>query len=237
MIFLHCCQPGQMRKNMRGGPYGLPRTYPSIPTYKFSTSQPTSQIGVCFECTCKILRSKLSVSRRCSLSRVHCWLPTMPPVELPRRVLVALDTTEGKIVIELDAEKAPKTVANFLDYVMSGHYEGTVFHRVIKDFMIQGGGMDENLKEKEVKAPVRNEAGNGLKNNKYTVAMARTNDPHSATSQFFINTADNGFLNREQAQDGFGYTVFGKVVEGMDVVDKIGVVKTVRTKIRHFPRC
>jgi cyclophilin family peptidyl-prolyl cis-trans isomerase len=144
----------------------------------------------------------------------------------PAAVLVALDTTEGKIVIELDAEKAPKTVANFLDYVMSGHYEGTVFHRVIKDFMIQSGGMDENLKEKEVKPPVRNEAGNGLKNKKYTVAMARTNDPHSATSQFFINTADNGFLNREQAQDGFGYTVFGKVVEGMDVVDKIGDVKT-----------
>ncbi len=142
-------------------------------------------------------------------------------------VQVALDTTEGRIVIELDAEKTPKTVANFLDYVMSGHYEGTVFHRVIKDFMIQGGGMDENLKEKEVKPPVQNEAGNGLKNKKYTIAMARTNDPHSATSQFFINTGDkNDFLNREQAQDGFGYTVFGNVVEGMEVVDKIGNVKT-----------
>ncbi len=141
-------------------------------------------------------------------------------------VLVELDTTEGKIVLELNAEKAPKTVANFLDYAMSGHYEGTVFHRVIKDFMIQGGGMDKNLKEKEVKPPVRNEAGNGLKNDKYTVAMARTNDPHSATSQFFINTADNGFLNRDQAQDGYGYTVFGKVIEGMDIVDKIGTVKT-----------
>ena len=141
-------------------------------------------------------------------------------------VLVELDTSEGKIVIELNPEKAPKTVANYLDYVMSGHYEGTVFHRVIKDFMIQGGGMDKDLREKKVKPPVRNEAANGLKNRKYTIAMARTQDPHSATSQFFINTADNGFLNREQAQDGFGYTVFGKVVKGMDVVDKIGAVKT-----------
>lgn len=150
-------------------------------------------------------------------------------------VRVAIDTTEGKIVLELDSAKAPKTVANFLDYVMSGHYKGTVFHRVIKDFMIQGGGMDENLKEKDVKPPVRNEAGNGLKNLKYTVAMARTSQPHSATSQFFINTADNGFLNREQAQDGFGYTVFGKVIEGKDVVDKIGNVKTGAHKNPAFP--
>lgn len=141
-------------------------------------------------------------------------------------VLVELDTSEGKIVLELSPEKAPKTVANFLDYVMSGHYEGTVFHRVIKDFMIQGGGMDKDLNEKKVNPPVMNEAGNGLKNNKYTIAMARTSNPHSATSQFFINTANNSFLNRDQAQDGFGYTVFGKVTKGMDVVDKIGTAKT-----------
>ncbi len=142
-------------------------------------------------------------------------------------VLVEMVTSEGRIVLELNAEKAPKTVANFLQYVKSGHYEGTVFHRVIPDFMIQGGGMDKDLKEKDTLPPVRNEGGNGLKNKKYTIAMARTPDPHSATSQFFINTGEkNDFLNREQAQDGYGYTVFGKVIEGMDVVDKIGKTQT-----------
>ena len=141
-------------------------------------------------------------------------------------VHVEFDTTQGKFVLELDAEKAPKTVANFLSYVKDGHYVGTVFHRVIKDFMIQGGGMDKDLKEKDTKDPVKNEAGNGLKNDKYTIAMARTSDPHSATSQFFINTKNNDFLNREKSQDGFGYTVFGKVIAGKEVVDKIGVVKT-----------
>ncbi|MFK8114141.1 MAG: peptidylprolyl isomerase [Rubripirellula sp.] len=149
--------------------------------------------------------------------------------------IVELETSEGKIVLELDAEKAPKTVANFLEYVKDGHYEGTVFHRVIKGFMVQGGGMDTNLKEKSTKPPVRNEGGNGLSNLKYTVAMARTGDPHSATSQFFINTKDNGFLNRAQSRDGFGYTVFGKVIEGKEVVDKIESVKTGSRPDPSFP--
>ena len=139
---------------------------------------------------------------------------------------VELETSEGTIVIELDAEKAPKTVANFLDYVNRGYYEGTIFHRVIKDFMIQGGGLEKDLKEKSTRPPVTNEAGNGLSNKEYTIAMARTADPHSATSQFFINTSDNLFLDRKNAQDGFGYTVFGRVVKGLDVVDRIESVET-----------
>jgi cyclophilin family peptidyl-prolyl cis-trans isomerase len=143
-----------------------------------------------------------------------------------RPVQVEFETTEGSFVLELYPDKAPKTVANFLAYVESGHYDQTVFHRVIKDFMIQGGGMDTKLQEKDTRPPVRNESENGLKNVKFSVAMARTPDPHSATSQFFINTADNTFLNREEAQDGFGYTVFGKVVEGTEVVSKIGNAKT-----------
>ena len=114
-------------------------------------------------------------------------------------VMVALDTSEGMIVLELDAAKAPKSVANFVNYVKKGHFKDTVFHRVIPNFMIQGGGMDKDLKERDTEAPIRNEGGNGLKNDKYTVAMARTGAPHSATSQFFINTANNGFLNREEA--------------------------------------
>lgn len=139
---------------------------------------------------------------------------------------VELDTTAGKIVLELNNEKAPKTVENFVKYVKSGHYAGTVFHRVIKDFMIQGGGMDANLKEKPTMSPVKNEGGNGLSNKKYTIAMARTPDPDSATSQFFINSKDNLFLDRAQSQDGFGYAVFGVVIEGKEVVDKIEAVKT-----------
>ena len=137
---------------------------------------------------------------------------------------VEIETSEGKIIIELNAEKAPKSVANFLDYVKSKHYNDTVFHRVIDGFMIQGGGMDENLREKETKPPIVNESDNGLKNKKYTLAMARTNDPNSATCQFFINTADNAFLDRPQNPDG--YAVFGRVVKGLDVVDKIGKTKT-----------
>jgi len=139
---------------------------------------------------------------------------------------VELDTTAGKIVLELNNEKAPKTVENFVKYVKSGHYAGTVFHRVIKDFMIQGGGMDANLKEKPTMSPVKNEGGNGLSNKKYTIAMARTPDPDSATSQFFINSKDNLFLDRAQSQGGFGYAVFGVVIEGKEVVDKIEAVKT-----------
>lgn len=140
---------------------------------------------------------------------------------------VQLQTSQGDIVIELDAEKAPKTVENFLTYVKEGFYDGTVFHRVINNFMVQGGGFDAGMKQKQTHAPVENEADNGLKNNRYTLAMARTADPHSATAQFFINVADNDFLNfTSPTPNGWGYAVFGKVVEGTDVVDKIKGVKT-----------
>ncbi len=141
----------------------------------------------------------------------------MPPV-------VELDTSMGAIVIELNEEKAPKTVENFLNYVKSGHYDGTIFHRIIDGFMIQGGGMDAEMNEKVTNAPVENEADNGLKNDKGTIAMARTADKDSATSQFFINIADNAFL--DHGQRDFGYAVFGKVVKGMDVADKISQVQT-----------
>jgi peptidyl-prolyl cis-trans isomerase A (cyclophilin A)/peptidyl-prolyl cis-trans isomerase B (cyclophilin B) len=137
---------------------------------------------------------------------------------------VSLKTTMGEIVLELDQEKAPKTVANFLQYVKSGYYKGTIFHRVIDGFMIQGGGMDAKLVNKKTNKPVQNEANNGLTNVPYSIAMARTADPNSATSQFFINVAENTPLDYP-GRDGFGYTVFGKVIEGQDVVDKIkGVV-------------
>lgn len=136
-------------------------------------------------------------------------------------------TGYGVIKLELDAEKAPKTVENFLDYVKSGHYSGTVFHRVIPGFMIQGGGFAPGMSQKPTEAPIENEANNGLKNDKYTIAMARTNDPHSATAQFFINVASNEFLNHKApSAQGWGYTVFGKVIAGQDVVDKIAGVKT-----------
>jgi peptidyl-prolyl cis-trans isomerase B (cyclophilin B) len=140
---------------------------------------------------------------------------------------VQLQTTQGAIVIELDAEKAPKSVENFLSYVRKGHYDNTIFHRVIKNFMIQGGGFEPGMKQKDTDAPIENEAGNGLKNDRYTVAMARTNAPHSATAQFFINVVDNDFLNfSSPTPQGFGYAVFGKVVEGTDVVDAIKGVRT-----------
>ena len=141
---------------------------------------------------------------------------------------VKLTTTKGDLRIELDDAKAPVSVANFLSYVNKGFYDGTIFHRVIRNFMIQGGGFESGMKQKPVDAPIQNEAKNGLKNDKYTLAMARTSDPHSATGQFFINTTSNGFLNNAEAQDGWGYAVFGKVVEGMDVVDQLGSVKTGR---------
>ena len=139
---------------------------------------------------------------------------------------VKLETTAGNIVIELDAAKAPKSVDNFLQYVKSGHYNDTVFHRVINNFMIQGGGMTADLKEKPTRPPIGLESRNGLTNQRGTVAMARTNDPNSATAQFFINVKDNDFLNQANARDGNGYAVFGKVIEGMDVVDKIRAVPT-----------
>ena len=141
--------------------------------------------------------------------------------------MVKLHTNFGTIVLELDAAKAPETVKNFLAYVESGHYDNTVFHRVIDGFMIQGGGIEPGLNQKPTIAPIQNEAANGLKNDRYTVAMARTGDPHSATAQFFINVKDNAFLNHTAPSgQGWGYCVFGKVVEGMDVVDKIKGVKT-----------
>jgi peptidyl-prolyl cis-trans isomerase B (cyclophilin B) len=142
---------------------------------------------------------------------------------------VDLQTNLGVIRIELDAEKAPESVRNFLSYVTKGHYDGTVFHRVIKGFMVQGGGFDANMKQKPTDAQIRNEANNGLKNNHYTLAMARTSDPHSATAQFFINTTDNEFLNfKAENASGWGYAVFGKVVDGAAVVDAIERVKTGR---------
>jgi cyclophilin family peptidyl-prolyl cis-trans isomerase len=140
--------------------------------------------------------------------------------------VVIMDTSHGKIVIELFEDKAPVTVKNFLSYVDDKHYDGTIFHRVIPTFMIQGGGMEPGLKEKRTKAPIANEAGNGVANERGTIAMARTNDPDSATAQFFINVKDNPFLNRN-AQSA-GYAVFGKVTDGMDVVDKIKQVDTGR---------
>ena len=139
---------------------------------------------------------------------------------------VKLATSEGDIVVELDAAKAPKTVDNFLQYVKAGHYDGTVFHRVINNFMIQGGGMTADMKEKETRPPIVLESKNGLTNQRGTIAMARTSDPNSATAQFFINVKDNDFLNQPQAKDGNGYAVFGKVISGMDVVDKIKAVPT-----------
>jgi peptidyl-prolyl cis-trans isomerase B (cyclophilin B) len=140
---------------------------------------------------------------------------------------VLLKTNKGDITLTLDAVKAPKTVANFLQYVKSGHYDGTIFHRVIDNFMIQGGGMTAGLKEKSSGAQIENEANNGLKNERGTVAMARTSDPHSATAQFFINVNDNDFLNHTAPNaQGWGYAVFGKVTGGLDVVDAIRKVKT-----------
>lgn len=141
---------------------------------------------------------------------------------------VNMTTSKGDLRIELDDEKAPVSVANFLAYVNKGFYDGTVFHRVIRNFMVQGGGFAPGMKQKDTDAPIQNEAKNGLKNDKYTLAMARTSAPHSATAQFFINTTNNGFLNNDQAQDGWGYAVFGKVVEGQSVVDEISGVKTGR---------
>ena len=141
--------------------------------------------------------------------------------------MVKLHTNLGTITLELDAEKAPATVANFLEYVKSGFYDNTTFHRVIDGFMIQGGGMEPGMKQKATRAAIANEADNGLKNEAYTVAMARTSAPHSATAQFFINVADNAFLNHTaQTSQGWGYCVFGRVVEGKDVVDQIKKVKT-----------
>jgi peptidyl-prolyl cis-trans isomerase B (cyclophilin B) len=140
---------------------------------------------------------------------------------------VDLETSQGTIRLELDDEKAPQTVKNFITNVENGHYDGTVFHRVIKGFMVQGGGFEPGMKQKPTGNPIQNEASNGLKNAKYTVAMARTSDPHSATAQFFINAADNAFLDfKSESGSGWGYAVFGKVVKGSEVVDAIEQVRT-----------
>ena len=140
--------------------------------------------------------------------------------------MAVIKTSAGDITLELDREKAPLSVANFEKYAREGHYDNTVFHRVIKGFMIQGGGMTADMKQKKTNPPIKNESGNKLKNEKYTVAMARTSVPDSATSQFFINTSDNGFLDKDQAADGVGYAVFGRITDGQDVVDKIEASKT-----------
>ena len=143
---------------------------------------------------------------------------------------VQLDTNAGSMTIELDDAKAPKSAANFLAYVAKGHYDGTIFHRVIKSFMLQGGGFDANMKQRDCLPAIPNEANNGLKNKRYTLAMARTSDPHSATAQFFINTVDNDFLDfRAENSQGWGYAVFGRVVSGTDVVDAIEKTKTGRS--------
>jgi peptidyl-prolyl cis-trans isomerase B (cyclophilin B) len=142
---------------------------------------------------------------------------------------VEMKTSAGTIRIELDDAKAPLSTQNFLEYVRAGHYDGTVFHRVIKGFMVQGGGFEPGMKQKTARAPITNEANNGLKNDKYTLAMARTSAPHSASAQFFINTADNAFLNfKSETPQGWGYAVFGKVVSGTDVVDNIEAMATGR---------
>ena len=139
---------------------------------------------------------------------------------------VLLTTTYGKILLELDAERAPATTENFIQYVKDGHYDGTVFHRVISNFMIQGGGFTPDMSQKPTRAPIENEAGNGLSNEMGTIAMARTSDPHSATAQFFINVADNHFLDQARSPDGWGYAAFGKVIEGMETVNRIKAVDT-----------
>lgn len=162
------------------------------------------------------------MSRICALTSIVLFGLVPPASAAGEQPRVRLQTTRGDIVIELDQARAPKTVENFLSYVKSGFYEGTIFHRVIPGFMVQGGGMDESLRQKPTNPPVANEADNGLMNARGTIAMARTNDPHSATAQFFVNTVDNPFLNfKAKTAGGWGYCVFGKVVEGMEVVDAI----------------
>jgi peptidyl-prolyl cis-trans isomerase B (cyclophilin B) len=152
---------------------------------------------------------------------------SQPTVTKGKHSMVKFHTNLGEFTIELDAEKAPETVKNFLAYAASGFYDGTVFHRVINNFMIQGGGFEPGMKQKPTKSPIPNEAANGLKNENYTVAMARTGDPHSATAQFFVNVKDNGFLDYSAPNaQGYGYCVFGKVIEGKEVIDAIRKVKT-----------
>jgi peptidyl-prolyl cis-trans isomerase B (cyclophilin B) len=151
--------------------------------------------------------------------------------------MVKMDTNQGTIMLELDADNAPNTVANFITYAKEGFYDGTIFHRVISNFMIQGGGFNEDMSQKTTHVPIKNEANNGLKNDNGTIAMARTGDPHSATAQFFINVKDNDFLNfSSETPQGWGYAVFGKVTEGMDVVEKIkGIATTTKGPYQDVP--
>ncbi len=161
------------------------------------------------------------------LAAITLWTAQAAVLAADSNPVVRMQTNMGVIVMELNRDKAPKTVDNFLRYVEDGFYDGTIFHRVIKGFMVQGGGYTGDYRKKPARAPVANEADNGLKNERGTVAMARTSDPHSATAQFFINVVDNDFLNhRDPTPRGWGYTVFGRVTEGMDVVDKIRNVQT-----------
>jgi len=171
-----------------------------------------------------LLPALLAVSVSACAAQKEPKAETATTSSMPR---VALSTNMGDIVVELNPAKAPLSSANFIEYVQSGQYNGTIFHRVIDNFMIQGGGFDQNMQQKPTRATIQNEANNGLKNSRGTIAMARTGDPHSASSQFFINVKDNAFLDHTSpTPQGWGYTVFGQVVEGMDVVDKIKVVQT-----------
>lgn len=163
----------------------------------------------------------------CSVPDKETTIQKEPEITKETKTMILIKTTKGDIKLELDAAKAPKTVANFLKYVESGHYSNTIFHRVISNFMIQGGGMTADMNQKKAPYTVENEANNGLKNVRGSIAMARTSDPHSAGAQFFINVVDNGFLDfKAPTQQGWGYCVFGKVVEGMAVVDAIRAVPT-----------
>lgn len=167
----------------------------------------------------RLLIAALPLTLLAGISQSASAAPAAPRVEL--------DTSMGKIVVQLAPDRAPITVKNFLRYVEEGHYNGTIFHRVIAGFMIQGGGFEQGLKQKTTLPPIENEAANGLKNDRYTIAMARTTDPHSATAQFFINVANNDFLNhKNETPSGYGYAVFGKVIQGQDVVDRIKSVST-----------
>ena len=170
------------------------------------------------------MKSSLPTSSRWRAVAILSVALLAAPLAIAQKVRLA--TSMGDIVLQLDAAKAPKTVDNFVQYVKAGHYDGSIFHRVIPNFMIQGGGMSADMSEKPTRAPIPLESRNGLKNDRGTVAMARTMDPNSATAQFFINVKDNDFLNAANARDGNGYAVFGRVVSGMDVVEKIRVVPT-----------
>jgi len=173
------------------------------------------------------MRKFLNAAARCSIIFSFVCSVGAAASDQGDNIMVEMTTSKGVITLELDAERAPVTVANFLEYVNSGHYDGTIFHRVIPGFVIQGGGMESGMREKTTQAPIENEADNGLKNLTGTICMARTNDPHSATSQFFINLKDNSFLDHtEKTASGWGYAVFGRVTSGMEVVEAIAAVQT-----------